>query len=384
MAADCASSVLGLVERLYEAAVKPEAWTRCLDDLRCAFGADVAAFVYRVRGPEGHVRVFSAGLDPSSELAYRERWFARDPWAPTAERFPAGVFGVGELILSERELRRTEFYQGFMRPLGLLRSLGAVLLREGCTFADLGVLRSGDRPEFREREFDLLRLLMPHLERAVHVFRHVVRVEAERDAMGEVLDRFPVGLLLLDERGRLLRANRRARQILAAKDGLSLDGEGIRGGTARETERLRAVILEAARAAAGLGGGAGGGLSVRRPSGRKPLSLLVAPLHRDAPDLGEPRAAAALIVSDPERPGGPPPAGLLERLYGLTHAEARLAQLILRGRVPKEAARELGIRWNTARNQLKRVFAKTGTGRQAQLVGLLATSLPAVGYDPAE
>jgi DNA-binding CsgD family transcriptional regulator len=69
------------------------------------------------------------------------------------------------------------------------------------------------------------------------------------------------------------------------------------------------------------------------------------------------------------RPG--PAAPIFAKIFGLTPSEAKLACIIVRGASPDIAARELKISRETARNQLKSVFAKTGTHRQSALVALL-------------
>jgi DNA-binding CsgD family transcriptional regulator len=58
-------------------------------------------------------------------------------------------------------------------------------------------------------------------------------------------------------------------------------------------------------------------------------------------------------------------------LFGLTPAEARLASIVGGGVDPARAAEEIGISRVTARNQLRAIFAKTGTHRQSELVALL-------------
>jgi DNA-binding CsgD family transcriptional regulator len=65
--------------------------------------------------------------------------------------------------------------------------------------------------------------------------------------------------------------------------------------------------------------------------------------------------------------------GLLRHLFSLTPAEAKLANLLVRGLSPDEAGEKPGVKRATARNQLKAIFAKTNTHRQGQLVALLAT-----------
>jgi DNA-binding CsgD family transcriptional regulator len=69
------------------------------------------------------------------------------------------------------------------------------------------------------------------------------------------------------------------------------------------------------------------------------------------------------------RPG--PPAAIIAKAFRLTPSEAKLACIIARGAPPEIAARELKISRETARNQLKSVFAKTDTHRQSELVALL-------------
>ena len=60
----------------------------------------------------------------------------------------------------------------------------------------------------------------------------------------------------------------------------------------------------------------------------------------------------------------------LQQAFCLTSAEARLAAALAEGASLKDYAASAGIAEGTARVQLKSVFAKTGTHRQAQLVAL--------------
>ena len=82
----------------------------------------------------------------------------------------------------------------------------------------------------------------------------------------------------------------------------------------------------------------------------------------------EVRALLTLNALGP-KPG--PPAAILAKTFRLTPAEAKLACVIARGASPGIAAGELKISRETARNQLKSVFAKTDTHRQSELVALI-------------
>lgn len=62
-------------------------------------------------------------------------------------------------------------------------------------------------------------------------------------------------------------------------------------------------------------------------------------------------------------------------MFGLTPTEARLAVLLAEGASLQNVAEQLEITEQTARTYCKRIFGKTGTSRQADLVRLVITSV---------
>lgn len=66
-----------------------------------------------------------------------------------------------------------------------------------------------------------------------------------------------------------------------------------------------------------------------------------------------------------------PDPDLLQRGFGLTPSEARLAATITAGLSLQEIATRFGVGIGTLRTQLKSVFIKTDTRRQSELVALL-------------
>jgi DNA-binding CsgD family transcriptional regulator len=85
------------------------------------------------------------------------------------------------------------------------------------------------------------------------------------------------------------------------------------------------------------------------------------------------RVENIIALRDPARPPLLAVADL-ERLFGLSPAEARLATRLVDGATPDEAAIGLGISRNTARSQLQAIFMKTGVNRQGDLIRLLLSS----------
>jgi DNA-binding CsgD family transcriptional regulator len=82
-----------------------------------------------------------------------------------------------------------------------------------------------------------------------------------------------------------------------------------------------------------------------------------------------------LLLTDLRSPQRPDSAQLCAA-FNLTAAEAKMAAKLASGVGIDTAAASLGVSRETARSQLKAVFAKTNTRRQAELAGLLARLRP--------
>ncbi len=199
------------------------------------------------------------------------------------------------------------------------------------------------------------------------------RVHAGDDGVADdVLHRLPHAVILVDERGRVVRMNQRASDIVAQGDGLQIQHDVLRGVRPTDTAALHRLIGEAVQSGPGNDSAAGRGLRLERPSHRWPLTALVTPL-RPQHSSSNGHAVAAVFVSDPEHPP-PIDGGMLRQWFGLTPAEARLAVVLAQGHSLAEALECLGVGVNTVRTQLKSIFGKTGTRRQAELVWLLLSA----------
>ena len=192
----------------------------------------------------------------------------------------------------------------------------------------------------------------------------------------EALDTINVAVFATDASGQLLFANRVAQQILKTRDGLSLTGQGTLE-AARPNARpslLELINLAASAPRSGDTSWKDAILVVKRPDGRRPLTVVVHSV-RGVRASGESTVASVLIFAlDPERSVGISESGL-RQLHGITAREARLANLLMEGHTLEECCEILNIQTSTARMHLGSMFAKTGVQRQSQLVSLLLRSL---------
>jgi DNA-binding CsgD family transcriptional regulator len=120
----------------------------------------------------------------------------------------------------------------------------------------------------------------------------------------------------------------------------------------------------------------GQGILARADDG-SPSIIHVLPLnHGDLRAGLWPHAVAAVFVSPGINAPLPTPEQALAALFDLSPAEARVFSHIAAGRTRAATAEALGIGLATLKTHLHRIFAKTGTNRQAELVRLGATLSP--------
>jgi DNA-binding CsgD family transcriptional regulator len=65
-----------------------------------------------------------------------------------------------------------------------------------------------------------------------------------------------------------------------------------------------------------------------------------------------------------------PPVELVQSLFDLTVAEARVARSVTMGQTVEEIASEKGVSPHTVRTQVRGVLEKTGSRRQAEFIAL--------------
>jgi DNA-binding CsgD family transcriptional regulator len=118
--------------------------------------------------------------------------------------------------------------------------------------------------------------------------------------------------------------------------------------------------------------GIGGVQSIPLPAqdDRPPMVVHVLPVRRAAHDIF--MQAASIVVIMPVDRASVPTAEVLEGLFDLTPAEARVARGIGAAQNVEALATALGVSRETVRVQLKAVLAKTGLNRQAELANLLS------------
>jgi DNA-binding CsgD family transcriptional regulator/PAS domain-containing protein len=354
-----------ILDGIYDAAIAFERWPVALDRLGQAFGCTCVALIDR-NSHTMQARTTAVGIDLPGQRAFAEVWSRHDVLRQRTLVFRPGAIDTDRDILPKSDLLRSDFYNGFMRPYDMHAALRMTLTVEGRFRKIISMLRPRTFGEYDTDEVAACRRLMPHLQRAARVTREIEASQLMLTAFSDMLEESARGFLLLDRSARVLFANRQARVMAQSVDGFLLRRERLEAIEPDEDAALQRLLAGATGRPARTEAARGDLMRLSRKSGKADYVLLAAPLAR-ATALTQHGPVAFVLISDPDTPTLQTDAGI-SRLFGFSAAETRVAERLLCGDSPEEAAAQLGIKTSTARWHLASLYRKTGTGRQAQLV----------------
>ena len=354
------SAVLGLVDGIYDAGLAVERWPSLLTRLADTFGARDAAL--GTIGPPGLAWMCAPRTDPDFLRIYPERYHAlNDAWHRIVQR-GVGAATTDQMVIDRREFHGSLYYHEWAKPQGYRTVIGGLIDAEHNWRT---VLTLPGRADYGRDSVRLFGVLSAHIRRAVQLNRHLDRANIDRAALRQTVERMSGAAFLVDAEARIVVMNEMAEKLLRADRGLRVTRGRLGAGQRAHGVALRTLIAQSV-----LGGLPDRGSSIEVTSAvDAPLKLLLIPLHHPS-SRHVPGAPATLIVEA----SAPTPRDGAQRLaltYGLTDAEARFAEEILKGDGKRAAAERCGISYSTARSHLSRIFEKTGVHRQAALVRLL-------------
>lgn len=370
-----ARTLMDAVGRVYDAALSPDAETLWMELLRDSIGPEHAVLT---EAAHGNSRAWYSEVDEDLHPLVR-RLSDTTIYDPSLSRMPARTACRMTDYFPLRELMRHDVYHEIVRPLHGGYAL-AFVWTHGAGRTAIAICRDAHfGMDYSDGEIARFQPLLQHLHNAMRVRRRIAVAEAEAGHAHAALEAVRDGVVIVDGRGAVRFANRAARAILGEGDALACDRNGLRAVAAAEDRKLRRLVgnalamlhprLDDRRDAAMRRPER---IAIARPQPKRPLFVAAAPAGGILDDGRNAGASIVLLLTDPERQSFRD-AGLLMDAYGLTMREAQLAIALGDGGSLALSAARLGIAEGTARQYLKRVFAKIGVARQAELVGLLRT-----------
>ena len=363
------SSVVG---KVYDAAVDPKVWPAALDAIRGFADSKTAVLMSHDvfdKSPPWQVEV---GHGEAWTRLYHEKYLGGNPFMDDVPDLDTGEQIYASSRPQYATLFESDFYNGWLKPQGLIDATLLVIEKSMNNMTTLSNIRSEDQGLFDEAAMARIRLLFPHLRRAVLIGR---ALEDQRRRLADdaaVLDSLAAGMFLLGARGELDQANAAGEAMLKARSPLRLRNGCLEVTVPAANRALQATLAAGRDGDVGLGGR---GASIPVHSGEASddeIVLHLLPLNavRQHAINAADGAAFVLFARRIDRADSAAVAVFAER-FGLTPKEAAVLQTMVEvGGVP-QAADVLGLSATTVRTHVTGIFDKSGVRRQADVIRLL-------------
>jgi len=360
-----------LVGVLYDAALNATLWPEALTGIAAFVGGSGAGLHVRDVARRTGKAHYEVGTDPGYSKLYFDKYIKLDPLGTAYFFLSVGEVSSNSQLVPHSEFVETRFYKEWVKPQGWIDNILVILEKSKAIQAEHVVFRSERDGLADEPARQRMRLVVPHMRRAVLIGDVIDLKNAETSTFADTLDGLSAGMFLVDDSGRIMHANESGHAMLAASDFLRAEGGQLVASDAPTDQVLREIF-----AAAGTGDAAVGikGIAMSlRSREREYYVAHVLPLTSGARRrAGANYAAVAALFVHKAALETPPRPAVIARTFGLTPSELRVLLGIVDVGGIAETAVALGVSEATVKTHLRHLFAKTGTSRQAELVKLVA------------
>lgn len=351
-------SRLSIIDEIYEAAILPEFWPAVLEHVTAA--ADCYGGALFTLGQHGAASCATASCQPHLTAMMQEGWSDRNIRAKRVIEMARQEFVTDHDVCTDEEIATHPIYTQFLRPRGIGWSAATHIAGIDDDVAIFSIDQLYERGPISDDVRAFLNELRPHIARASML---AARFRMERvNGTLESLSHLGVPAAACDRLGRVRLHNRQFQQAAESLDVMAYD-------MLRVVDARADVMFKRALNA------------VHNPDapksvpfaaqGARPMVLHVIPVSRNARDVfpGMDAIVALVPINFPGLPFKP----LLQNLYDVTQAEAKIAEGLLNGLSAKELAASGGVSIETVRSQMKSLLSKTSATRQAEFIARLSS-----------
>ena len=367
-----------LIGQVYDAALDQSLWPGVIKKTAQFVGGIGAALYSKDAVAQQASLNYEAGIGPYYTRLYFEKYVTLDP--STTGQFFADIgqpIAIADLIPYD-EFLETRFYKEWVRPQRLVDCVNAVLDKSTTSVAMFGVFRHERDGIVDDETRHRMRLIIPHIRRAVLVGRMFDLKAAEAATFADTLDGLDAGMCLVDAGGRIVHANAAGHVILGAGDILRAVGGRLVACEAQVDQTFREIFAAAGEADAALGT-MGIAVPMIGKAGDRYVGHVLPLTSGARRRAGRTYAAVAALLVRKAGLVVPSAFEVISKVFTLTPTELRVLLAIVEVGGTPEVAEALGVAVTTVKTHLGRLFEKTGTARQADLVKLVAAYATPLG-----
>jgi len=361
-----------LIERVYCAPLERRPWVDCLHELRRVLDSHSAQLMLALPSENSSAANIDVSHDASELMRneyYREYW-RLNPFRYDEMR-PGCLYTLDDFV-ERPSFEQSHYFRAYCQLNQADHALSLYIGTAHGFRAWLNMARGAEIGEYSDAELDIVRRLAPHLQRAFGSYAALERSRAERDTCLRTIDNIYLATAIIDRTGRILMASPAARNILSSHACISVAGDRLVLKRPGEQRRFIERIGEVAD-----GRNASYATQSTCDCEVEKTTIMLRRVD-DTPDPRSVEKPAVIMHIRTAFQGTQQEVGCISSLFHLSRTEARFALLLSTGHTVDEIAGTLGITRQSARTYCKRIFAKTGARRQAQLVKLVLDNVAAI------
>jgi len=374
---DCAPSPASLVRAIHAASVNAEDWPGVLEQLRKYLDARVVTLGHHEFTTGSDSTVFESP-DSGSFSRDMAAYAARNPWFLSSEAYVPQRVMTGDELISHSDLRRTDFYRGFLQPRGLLHLLRGVVDQRARGAHFLSAYRAEDQGAFDAREKAELGFLLDHITLSLESQWRWQEADDLARALLALSDHDANPAILVTADAEPIYRNPAADQLLDRRHGLRLDGTRLVAASAADQRLLSETIARVAQNDPAHDAAPPSVLTLACASPMPPVVVVVRAAGQVFARQAGVRRGLVMISVRGGHTRHDPATCVFARQYELTAAQAKVSALVFAGQSLSTIAHSLNLSANTVRSHLKQIFQKTETHGQMELVHLHARVCPAL------
>ena len=370
-----ADEVSRLVLLRNEGLLSDRPWHDFLGAVAQRLDAFAASLMLRCPAIDESGLMYTYGGIPEVEAHYAGYYFAYDPFV----NLPEGTVYTLHEFMRQSERAHAAVYMKFLEEIDMVYILGADLRETGKFDARFRVTRRKRQGDFSVADKEFCQSLVPHIRAAIRLAAELERGRTDRAVYAEAMDQLTMATIVLDEAGKILHTSKLADFVLGQRDGLSVWNRELVLADNATHAKFKEAVARALRARRKGEPTLPEILRVRRPSGRPDIGMVIRPSRPNLPGQKGPMTSSVTVFLSVDGERKSLSADVIQKLFGLTRAEAEVTWRLAVGKTLAETSAELHISENTARTHLRSVFSKTGFTRQAQLVSAILGSVAMLG-----
>lgn len=373
--AECPPTAKSLVRGIHSAGLSSAEWPDVLEQLRILLDARVVTLGDHefATGTDSALLASPDDGDFGNAMA---AFSARNPWFLSSDDYVPGRVMTGDELISPSDLRRTDFYRGFLRPRGLLHRLCGVVAQRGSGTHLLSAYRAEDQSAFGAREQAELEVLLDHITLSLQSQWRWQEAEELARALLAQSDHDTNPLILVTADAEPIYRNPAAEQLLDLGAGLRLDGTRLVASSRADQRLLRETIARVAQSGPTHFAASPSVVTLACAPPAPPIVVVVRAAGQVFLRQAGVRRGLVMVTVRGGHARHDPATCVFARQYELTVAQAKVSALVLAGQPLSKVAQSLNVSENTVRSHLKQIFQKTETHGQMELVHLHARVCP--------